>query len=471
MTFANMATCKRSHAEETGPLDVLPSKKFASNGDRNEVDKFVEWCKNEKIAISHKVTIQKESVCAQYGMIAEYDIDEGEVLFEIPRNVILTSDTTNIADLLKTESESLKSNSGWVPLLVSLLYEYTSPHSRWRPYIDLVPDFKELDPPMFWERKERAKELKGTGIHDAVEKDLENIKKEFNKIVLPFMKKHPETFPSECHSLDMYKKMVSFVMAYSFTEPENEDALNDISNDNVSTLPVKPLPMMVPLADVLNHIAKNNANLIWGKESLKMVSLKPILKGEEVFNTYGPLANWQLLHMYGFAEQYPQNHNDTVDIPMKLVYEIAKQDSEDMDLLDEKWEFLQGLELIPDDGGFVFGTDGVLTEEELYHTLKVLSMTRSEFEEHREQEGWSDAESTASCDDKLLYKSVPSMPTLWKSIFHRVAKKCQTLYPRSLSDEEKLLKNIDVLNSRQKYAAYVRYGQLKILQHVIDITK
>ena len=35
-------------------------------------------------------------------------------------------------------------------------------------------------------------------------------------------------------------------------------------------------------------------------------------QGEEVFNTYGELSNSHLLHMYGFAEQYPNNHYDEV---------------------------------------------------------------------------------------------------------------------------------------------------------------
>ena len=47
---------------------------------------------------------------------------------------------------------SLESKSGWVPLLVSLMFEYNNPASLWRPYLDLVPDFKELDLPMFWSR-------------------------------------------------------------------------------------------------------------------------------------------------------------------------------------------------------------------------------------------------------------------------------------------------------------------------------
>ncbi len=50
-----------------------------------------------------------------------------------------------------------------------------------------------------------------------------------------------------------------------------------------------------------------------------MVSVQHIEKGEEVFNTYGQMANWQLLHMYGFAEPFPTNSNDTADIQMSSV--------------------------------------------------------------------------------------------------------------------------------------------------------
>ena len=48
------------------------------------------------------------------------------------------------------DADQLQSKSGWVPLLLALLHEYTSPESLWRPYVDLVPDFTQLDLPMFW---------------------------------------------------------------------------------------------------------------------------------------------------------------------------------------------------------------------------------------------------------------------------------------------------------------------------------
>jgi SET domain-containing protein 6 len=64
-------------------------------------------------------------------------------------------------------------------------------------------------------------------------------------------------------------------MAYSFTEPEREED-SDIDTEDMPI--TKSPPMMVPVADILNHIAKNNASLQFGKESLKMVSTRDIRK-------------------------------------------------------------------------------------------------------------------------------------------------------------------------------------------------
>lgn len=61
------------------------------------------------------------------------------------------------------------------------------------------------------------------------------------------------------------------------------------------------------------------------QECLKMVSIKKINGGEEIFNTYGQLANWQLLHMYGFTQPYPSNTHEALDIEMHLVYDAAMQ--------------------------------------------------------------------------------------------------------------------------------------------------
>ena len=83
-------------------------------------------------------------------------------------------------------------------------------------------------------------------------------------------------YRKECQNIEFYKKMVAYVMAYSFSEPvrveEEED--DEEEDDETDTNP----PFMVPMADILNHVAKNNAHLTFGKESLKMVTTKNIKK-------------------------------------------------------------------------------------------------------------------------------------------------------------------------------------------------
>ena len=53
--------------------------------------------------------------------------------------------------------------------------------------------------------------------------------------------------------------MIAFVMAYSFSEDQES-------------------PSMIPMADMLNHHSNNNANLIFERNALKMISCRKIDK-------------------------------------------------------------------------------------------------------------------------------------------------------------------------------------------------
>lgn len=174
---------------------------------------FLLWCDSVKLTLSDKVCLSKEGTVAEYGMIAKEDIEEGHVLFSIPREVLLHQATAKVKKVLEEGKKSLESASGWVPLLLGLLYEYTCPQSHWKPYLSLWPDFRTLDQPMFWSEEERDKLLKGTGIPEAVKTDLKKLQDEYNNIVLPFMKSHPDLWDPEKHTLELYKSLVAFVMA------------------------------------------------------------------------------------------------------------------------------------------------------------------------------------------------------------------------------------------------------------------
>ncbi|XP_054632182.1 N-lysine methyltransferase setd6 isoform X2 [Dunckerocampus dactyliophorus] len=433
---------------------------------------FLQWCDRVGLVLSSKVYVSKEGAVADYGMFAKDHIEEGEVLFTIPRSALLHQGTTKVFDLLEREKGSLESSSGWVPLLLALLYEYTSPQSHWRPYLSLWTDFKTLDHPMFWSKEDRDHLLKGSGIPEAVDTDLTNIQREYKDVVLPFMAKHPHLWKPDTHTLDMYTQLVAFVMAYSFQEPQEDD-------DDEEEKPSNP-PMMVPMADMLNHVSNHNANLEFTPDSLKMVCVCPIKKGQEVFNTYGQMANWQLLHMYGFTEAYPSNINDTVDIPVANLHKVATQDPDmDQQLLKKKWEMLR--EMMQAKGAIVFGKHGCLTDTELHTVLKVLCMSKEEFSDFRDNEGWEEEDEDE--EEAFSNEGLSGLKTKWKWLIHEAA--CLTV--RSYSDElkegeregsvdrdQRLMEDkaaLAGLTSRQKNALQVRYGQKSILYKVMELTK
>ena len=74
--------------------------------------------------------------------------------------------------------------------------------------------------------------------------------------------------------------MVAFVLAYSFTEPidVDSDEDGDEDEDEGEKDDQKNLPMMVPMADILNHIAKNNAHLSFEQDELQMLATMDISK-------------------------------------------------------------------------------------------------------------------------------------------------------------------------------------------------
>uniref|UniRef100_V9KDG5 N-lysine methyltransferase setd6 n=1 Tax=Callorhinchus milii TaxID=7868 RepID=V9KDG5_CALMI len=216
---------------------AAPSKRLKMGCEHTDADTdsalscFLQWCKRVGLELSRKVCVSAEGTVAQYGMLATQHIQEGELLFSVPRSALLNPRTSAIRDLLKKEEAALQSRSGWVPLLIALLHESTSSSSHWQPYLSLWPGFSSLNHPMFWEEGERARLLQGTGVLEAVQRDLRNIEDEHQSIVLPFLRAHPQTFPPNTHCLQLYKRLVAFVMAYSFQEPSDNDEEDDDDED------------------------------------------------------------------------------------------------------------------------------------------------------------------------------------------------------------------------------------------------
>ncbi|XP_061189529.1 N-lysine methyltransferase setd6-like [Saccostrea echinata] len=463
-----MATPAKRPREENEPnVDQNTNDSvYASNKSdcRKRAAAFLKWfSSNADNYFNEKVTIGPDGSCAQNGMVALSDIDEGECLFRISRKILLHPKTCSISELL--EEDPVNSESGWSELLISMMHEYNAQKSQWKLYFDVLPE--SVDLPMFWTKEEREPLLTGTGVVEAVNRDINKIHKEFEAIVSPYIKKHKDIISPGCDDIDLYKKMVSYVMAYSFTEPPKDDDSDDLTEEEEEE--EKSIIYMVPMADMLNHIAKNNAHLSFKPDCLEMISTKAISKGEEVFNTYGELANWHLLHMYGFSEAYPENHYDTVDMPLDTVLDIAEEETENKEFAKKKSSFFKQKLMEDLIGDVVVGTSGILTDDRLFLVLKVMEMTPSQFAIYEEEceEGWEEdlEEDTSVLAD---FEKMKDLSQSWKTIISRSASTCLKRYNTSMQEDEEKLMQIKTLNSRQQHSLYLCYGQKMLLQKLIN---
>ncbi|XP_059988066.1 N-lysine methyltransferase SETD6 isoform X7 [Lagenorhynchus albirostris] len=391
---------------------------LAGSEDPAPVASFLSWCRRVGLELSPKVAVSRQGTVAGYGMVARESVQPGELLFAVPRAALLSQHTCSISGLLERERGALQSQSGWVPLLLALLHELQAPASPWSPYFALWPELGRLEHPMFCPR---------------------------------------------VRSLELYRQLVALVMAYSFQEPLEEE--DDEKEPNS--------PLMVPAADVLNHLANHNANLEYSPNCLRMVATQPIPKGHEIFNTYGQMANWQLIHMYGFTEPYPDNTDDTADIQMVTVREAALQGTKveaERLLLYERWDFLCKLEMVGEEGAFVIGREEVLTEEELAMTLKVLCMPAEEFREFKDQDGWGDDKRE---EDSLTITNIPKLKASWRQLLRDSVLLTLQTYATDLKTEQDLLNSKEVyatLSWREQQALQVRYGQKMILHQLLELT-
>jgi SET domain-containing protein 6 len=58
---------------------------------------------------------------------------EGELLFSLPRNILLSQLTSSLKDV-EGLSEELQALPGWSPLIICMMYESQKEHSFWKPY-------------------------------------------------------------------------------------------------------------------------------------------------------------------------------------------------------------------------------------------------------------------------------------------------------------------------------------------------
>lgn len=157
------------------------------------------------------------------------------------------------------------------------------------------------------------------------------------------MQDHPDVFDSKIHNLELFHMCGSLIMAYSFHDEldmdspnENDKDKKDVDDDEEEEEEENEgLIMMVPMADMLNHkTGHNNARLFYEPDRLQMKAIKPIKKGEQLYNTYGDMCNADLLRKYGFTDE--NNPFDLCELDGKFVCDASFLASDEPSLRESK---------------------------------------------------------------------------------------------------------------------------------------
>lgn len=197
--------------------------------------------------------------------MARSDIPDGEELFAIPRDLILTPHNSKLKDLVSQDLEEL---GPWLSLILVMIYEFLlGERSAWAPYFSVLP--REFDTLMFWSDEE-LKELQGSAIVEKIGK--QGADESILEMIAPIVQANPSLFPP-VDSLASYEgdegtkallnlahMMGSLIMAYAFDieKPEDEDDDGE-GESGYMTDEEEQLPKgMVPLADLLNADAHRN---------------------------------------------------------------------------------------------------------------------------------------------------------------------------------------------------------------------
>lgn len=255
---------------------------------QDRADAFMGWLRENEAFVSGKIALHDySSEQMGTGMISLDDIKKGEVLFTIPRSLLLSRHSSKYSPTIKS---SVK-NHEWNQLIWAIILEHRDLSSFWRPYLDMIP--KDLSTALSWSLEE--KELfRGSSIYRQLFLDVDFKDKSFFS---QFMTQH--RMKELCTEREFYFAG-SLISAYSFLEdPDDTTAVS-----------------MVPLADMLNHSSsQNNARLFFKRSGLQMVAIRDIKAGEQLHNTFGERSNGELLLKYGFVES--DNRFNRVDIDLE----------------------------------------------------------------------------------------------------------------------------------------------------------
>jgi len=298
------------------------------------------------LAVSTETIDEVTNESTGRGLLARRNINEGDELLQIPMKLCMTVDTARAEFGNKVISEGTNEYLAIALLLIEERF-VKAEKSEWKAYLDVLPEVNEVNPTFTWPEDD-LKFLEGSPVIAATRSLQSKLKREYDALLGGedgWCTKNPTRFPRDKYTFEHWEW--AFTMLFSRAI-------------RLRSLKEGEKLAMVPYADLINHSpfsgayidARESGDWIFkdGNEEVILYADRGYRKMEQVYISYGPKSNADLLLLYGFAlERNPFNSVDvTVSIGANTQQTAAPKESGDANaaqlyndpMAEEKMEFL-----------------------------------------------------------------------------------------------------------------------------------
>uniref|UniRef100_A0A6B2L5W5 SET domain-containing protein n=1 Tax=Arcella intermedia TaxID=1963864 RepID=A0A6B2L5W5_9EUKA len=360
-----------------------------------------------------------------WGFIANTRIRKGEVILDIPKDIMVTTATVLQSPVGKAVEVCVEDGVDALAIYLLFIRSLKEDSDRYC-YVQKLPT--SFSTPIYWDQQ-TLNELQDHQQIDKIKKQRKELGGNYERLLGLFKEKG---FCPGIISLDWFSEM-DYLWAWNCVMTRSVFANTKskiIKRFNKDTTHVA----LIPFADFLNHSNQVETKGVYNvtTNSFQITTLNDIEKDNEIFIHYGSHNNDVFLEVYGFV--IDANVNDVAYLKVNLE-----------GVSEEKIEFLAGFNLISDK--YEVNMDGI--------GWNLLSVLRIAFSSEDELPLWNNI-----LDDNII--SIKNEKLVWEYI----EKECSTLLngmATTLEEDEALLKQ-QIYFSNYKTAILWRKNKKRILQ-------
>uniref|UniRef100_W8CAS8 protein-histidine N-methyltransferase n=1 Tax=Ceratitis capitata TaxID=7213 RepID=W8CAS8_CERCA len=279
------------------------------------IENFYRWATENGLRYDGVRIAQFEGY--ELGLEATRDIAEEEVLFSIPRKLILSEENMDLEN-----SPAQFGSMTNLKLSYALMLEALKPNSFWKPYIDLLPE--KYNTVLYFTTKEMEM-LRGSNALSSALKQCKAIARQYAFLYnCTVQAPRTDKFNSmgqafkEQFNYELYRWAVSTVMTRENMIPRasvtKKVATNGAADASQQT---ETIAALIPFWDMANHRQGRVTSFFnLATDEMESTAQYDFKKGEQIFIYYGDRCNADLMIHNGFIN--PTNPKDYVCIKLGL---------------------------------------------------------------------------------------------------------------------------------------------------------